>query len=173
MNLIERVQEMECVINEKLRNNSISIKILANKNINKGTISIIKDEKVVRAYEIEVISSCQINIAENGKIIENGLFRDDLGKWIYNLYNPVEYLYAFYGNLLNGSILTEEQIYLITNGYTRSYEKERKSGALVPRKELDNQPKVEGYLGPMFEKIDYGKVFLRYETQEIYNMLST
>ena len=31
---------------------------------------------------------------------------------------------------------------------------------------------VEGYLGPMFDKIDYGKIYLRYETQEVYNMLS-
>mgnify|MGYP001080315436 CR=1 FL=1 len=39
-------------------------------------------------------------------------------------------------------------------------------------KELDNQLTVNGYLGPIFEKIDYGKIYLRYETQEIYDMLS-
>ena len=31
---------------------------------------------------------------------------------------------------------------------------------------------VENYLGPMFDEIDYGKIYLRYETQEVYDMLS-
>ena len=44
----------------------------------------------------------------------------------------------------------------------------RARGGVVHRAELDNQPKVDGYLGPMW---DGGH--LRYETQEIYNMLST
>ena len=70
-------------------------------------------------------------------------------------------------------ILTEEEIYSLTNKSTRSCEKKGKNEAVAYGKELDNQPKVKGYLGPIFERIDYGKVYLRYETQEIFNMLST
>lgn len=45
-------------------------------------------------------------------------------------------------------------------------------GAATRKKELDNQPIVNGYLGPMFGKIDYGIIYLTYTTQEIYNLLS-
>ena len=62
--------------------------------------------------------------------------------------------------------MTREQVNLIASGYTKENEER------VHKKELDNQPKVQGYLGPMFGGIDYGKIYLRYETQEIYNMLS-
>lgn len=43
----------------------------------------------------------------------------------------------------------------------------RNAGAFVPRAELDNQPTLPGYLGPMWDGDG-----LRYETQEIYNQLS-
>lgn len=170
MNLINKIQELEGTINESLRKSNISIKIIGKEN--KGRIIISKDKKTNKNFEIEEISSSQIDITENGKVIEKGLFKDYLGKWIYNLYNPVEYLYTFYGKKLNGKVLTREQIDKISNGLTEDYSKERAEGLLVHRKELDNQPIVDAYLGPMFEKIDYGKIYLRYETQEIYDMLS-
>lgn len=44
---------------------------------------------------------------------------------------------------------------------------ERNMGVLVHREELDNLPKFEGFLGPMW---DGNRV--RYETQEVYNALS-
>ena len=113
-----------------------------------------------------------MNIIENNRKIETGLSTENLGKWIYNLYNPIEYLYVFYGGKLRGKILSKTQIDEISSENTIDFSKEREKGLLVHRKELDNQPIVRGYLGPMFEKIDYGKVYLRYETQEIYDMLS-
>lgn len=171
MNVIEKIKKMESIINEKLKANNVLVKILSSENKNKGTISILKDKKLNRVFEIEAISSCQIKITENGKIIENGLFRDNVGMWIYNLYNPVEYFYEFYGDKLNGLVLTREQVNLIASEYTKDYSKENVER--VDKKELDNQPKVQNYLGSMFGEIDYGKIYLRYETQEIYNMLST
>ena len=113
-----------------------------------------------------------INIIENSKKIETGLFIEDLENWIYNLYNPIEYLYKFVGGKLNNRILTREEINEISNELTKDYSEERKKGIAVHRKELDNQPTVEGYLGPMYNGIDYGKIILRYETQEVYDMLS-
>ena len=92
--------------------------------------------------------------------------------WIYNLYNPIEYLYKFVGGKLNNRILTREEINEISNELTKDYSEKRKKGIAVHRKELDNQPTVEGYLGPMYNGFDYGKIILRYETQEVYDMLS-
>lgn len=172
MDLIKKIQNMESEINEKLKSNNVTIRIIGDENKSEGTIIILKDKKINRRFKIEIISCCQINITENNRKIETGLITEDLGKWIYNLYNPIEYLYVFYGGKLSGKVLTKTQIDEISNETTIDFSKERAMGLLVHRKELDNQPMVKGYLSPMFEKIDYGKVYLRYETQEVYDMLS-
>jgi hypothetical protein len=172
MDLIKEIQKLENEINEKLKANNVLVRILGDEDKNKGTIVILKDGKIHRSFKIEAISCCQINIYSNSKEIENGLFTEDLGKWIYNLYNSIEFLYVFYGGELSGKTLTREQINEILIGITKDLHKEREKGLLVHRKELDNQPKVKGYVGPMFEKIDYGRIYLRYETQDVYDALS-
>lgn len=101
--------------------------------------------------------------------------------------------YEFVGGPLNGRILDRETVEAIADGNTGSMAKERALGALVRRVELDNQPTVNGYLGPMWDGLRYeidgnlrydfeetpeywvGRepiAVLRYETQEVYNMLS-
>ena len=52
-------------------------------------------------------------------------------------------------------------------GYTEDLTEARNKGAWVHCKELDNQPIIKGFLSPMY---DGGK--LRYETQEVYDILS-
>lgn len=116
--MIEKIQELESEINEKLKSNNVVVRILGNEDKN------------------------------------------------------IEYLYEFVGGKLNNRILTREEINEISNELTKDYSEERKKGIAVHRKELDNQPTVEGYLGPMYNGIDYGKIILRYETQEVYDMLS-
>ena len=49
-----------------------------------------------------------------------------------------------------------------------NYTLERAEGLLVPREELDEQPIYEDFLGPMWD----GDCF-RYETQAVYDILST
>ena len=77
----------------------------------------------------------------------------------------------FVGGRLNGVTMDTEEIMMnaeIWNGkFTPNYRVERAAGCCVPRVELDNQPMVDGYLPPMW---DGG--MLRYETQEVYDMLS-
>lgn len=76
----------------------------------------------------------------------------------------------FVGGRLHGIEMQVDEIYSkgIWNGQvTRSWAEERQRGYCVPRAELDNQPLVDGYIGPMW---DGDK--LRYETQEVYDMLS-
>lgn len=172
MNLIERVQELEGKINEYLKDNKILVKILGNGEKNTGRIVIFKNKKLDRELSFDMISSSQIKISENNKVMEEGLFIDNLVKWFFNLYNSVEYLYTFYGGPLNGKVLERNQVEKIANNITRDYSEEREKGLLVHRKELDKQPTINNYLGPMFEAIDYGKIYLRYETPEIYEMLS-
>jgi hypothetical protein len=74
----------------------------------------------------------------------------------------------FVGGKYNGQTMNIEDVEKISNGHrSMDWSKERAMGACVSRKELDNQPLVDGYLGPMW---DGDK--LRYETQEVYDMLS-
>ena len=53
-------------------------------------------------------------------------------------------------------------------GYSEDLSELRAQGRCVHRAELDNQPEYEGFLGPMW---DGG--MLRYETQKVYDILST
>ena len=68
--MIEKIQELESEINEKLKSNNVVVRILGNEDKNKGSIIILKDKKINRCFEIEIISCCQINIIENSKKIE-------------------------------------------------------------------------------------------------------
>lgn len=172
MEVIENVKKSEIFINEKLKGNNVIVRITGTEDNNKATIVILKDKKIDKVFNIEAIASAQIKIIEKDKILEHGLYIDYLIMWIYNLYNQIEYLYEFCGGELNDKVLTREQINKISNSLTKDYSKERENGATVHRKELDNQPMVEGYLGPMYNGIDYGKIYLRYETQEVYDIVS-
>ena len=78
-------------------------------------------------------------------------------------------LCQFVGGRLNGKIVSREVVMReYWNGkLTEDLSEYRKRGAWVHREELDNQPMVDGYLSPMW---DGG--MLRYETPEVYDMLS-
>ena len=60
-----------------------------------------------------------------------------------------------------------EDVPYAIRGYSEDLTELREQGCCVHRAELDNQPMFEGFLGPMW---DGG--CLRYETQEVYDMLS-
>lgn len=155
METIEKVKFIERVMNEKLEKNKIRVEVISKPNKMQGEIIIYKNNILDKKFNIEAIGNFQIKIMEQEKVIECGLFINNLDIWIYNLYNPVKYLYKFFGGTLNKSVLTRSQISKISN-------------RLTP----DNQPIVKEYVGPIYEKMDYGIIYLRYETQEIYNMLS-
>ena len=172
MNLINEIKKLESMINSKLKNNNVEVMIFESKYKYDGKIIIFKDDEVDRVFTINRVSYKQISISENNKILEAGMFIENLGAWLFNIYNPVEYVYVFYGGKLNRKKLTVEQIGEKLNKSMLDWSNKNKQDLSITRKVLNNQPKVEGYIGPMFEKIDYGKVYLRYETQEIYDMLS-
>ena len=106
-----------------------------------------------------------------------------------------KYLYNFVGGEYNGKMwryAALEARNLIT-GYTNDLSELRAKGILCHRAELDNQPIIDGYLNPMYDGERYemngrlkysfecteeekaGKEpihVIRYETQEVYDIMS-
>lgn len=104
-----------------------------------------------------------------------------------------DYLYEFCGGRLNGSLLNYSQIKSknFIEGFSEDLTEKRNAGSLCQRKELDNQPLIKNYLGPMYGGDCYivnGKIkrsynctdeekcnkqihIIRYESQEFYNMM--
>lgn len=72
------------------------------------------------------------------------------------------------GGELQGQYTRQYVMEHFHNGrYTQDYSQVRKFGFNGQRKELDRQPKIDGYFGPMW---DSG--VLRYETASVYNSLT-
>lgn len=79
----------------------------------------------------------------------------------------------FVGGPLDGSMALELAEKLTTKR-SKDWSEDRERGHVVPRKELDNRPKFDGYAGPMWDGTRQGGTVgvLRYETWEVYDMLS-
>lgn len=177
--VIERLKEDEENINIKAKVRSFMVEITDNLN-NTGTITVwnydmnTKKLTLVETLNIEGIASFQAKIMKDNEILEDGLFLDNITQWIYNRLNneSIEFMYQFFGGKYDRQTMTKEEIESISSGITEDLTHIRQQGILCHRKELDNQPLVDGYLSPMFSHIDYGLVYLRYETQEVYDMMS-
>lgn len=85
------------------------------------------------------------------------------------------YICQFVGGMKEG-FLDYETAVATCDSFTEDKSEWRAHGALVQRPELDNQPKFNGYIGPMWDGeltidgIPFG--VLRYETPDVYRMLS-
>lgn len=92
----------------------------------------------------------------------------------------MEAIFEFVGGTLGSKRFTSQEIdelyEICGDGFSPNWSKYRERGAIVPREELDDRPKFKGYLGPMWDgtrRINGEEVYvLRYETQEVYDMLS-
>lgn len=105
------------------------------------------------------------------------------------------FVYQLVGGVYGGKTFNYHELEVrgLIKGYSENLSYERENGRVVHREELDDQPKVDGYLGPMYDGVRYivdGKMkyafdctdeekascktlhVIRYETQEAYNMLS-
>lgn len=71
-----------------------------------------------------------------------------------------------YGGPLAGTYNVKD-LWKHSSGKSKDFSEYRERGACVPRAELDNQPTLPNYCGPMWDGDG-----LRYETQEIYDQLS-
>ena len=170
-NIIKKVQVKIEKENKILENSNIKVKIF-DFHYKEGVMLIVKDGSVDKVFILKASGQYQVDIYKEKVKIENGLFIDNLTAWIYNLYNPVSFLYEFVGGSLNGKIMTREEIEKLAIGKTMDMQEYRKNGGTTPMKELDNQPIIKDYLGPMFNGISAGIIHLRYETQEIYDEIS-
>lgn len=85
-NVIKRIQNSEEKMNEKLKCLNIEVKIL-DFHYNDGIMLIIKDSQIIKVFILRGIALGQVNILENEKMIEEGIYIEDLDKWIYNLYH--------------------------------------------------------------------------------------
>ena len=88
----------------------------------------------------------------------------------------MNYICEFVGGPKAG-IMSHMEAVLTCDGFSEDLTHIRKRGGFVRRPELDNQPTFDGYLGPMWDgtrtRPDGSTVaVLRYETQEVYDMLS-
>ncbi len=186
---VERLKEDEENINIKAKIRGFMVEITDNLN-NTGSITIWKFNKneknlnemltfietktFVETLDIAGVADFQVTIKKDNEILEHGLFLDKITQWIYNRLNneSIEFMYQFFGGKYNGKTMTKAEVESLSSGTTEDLTHIRQQGGTCHRKELDNQPIVNGYLSPMFSHIDYGLVYLRYETQEVYNIMS-
>ncbi len=184
--VVEKLKELENDINLKAKVRGFKVEI-TDYGDNTGTIKVWNLSKnsnslsefigmmtFIETLDIEGIASYQVNIKKDNEILEHGLFLDKITQWIYNRLNneSIEFMYDFVGGKYNGQTMTRTEVENISNGITEDLTHIRQEGGTCHRKELDNQPLVNGYLSPMFSHIDYGLIYLRYETQEVYNTMS-
>lgn len=180
---VKKLKEHENDINIKARIRGFKVDITDNKN-NTGSITIWKFNKntkhlnemqtFIETLDIEGVADFQVTIKKDNEILEHGLFLDNITKWIYNRLNNenIEFMYEFIGGKYNGKTMTRTEVENISNGRTEDLTHIRQQGGTCHREELDNQPLVNGYLSPMFSHIGYGIIYLRYETQEVYDTMS-
>lgn len=131
-----------------------------------------------KVYFAEPCSSCQVNIFDdNHKKIGYGVVTDNIKQEVFTDYiTNKDFLYQFVGGEYAGTYTREEAEKLpikepeLTDDYSK-YNSDNPD-AIQPRKELQNQFQFSGYLGPMWGGIEDGKVIIRYETPQVYDMLS-
>lgn len=185
---VEKLKEHEYDMNIKAQIRNFKVEILDNGD-NTGSITVwkfnkhkknlsemltfIETQTFVETLDIEGIADYQVTIKKDKEILEDGLFLDKVTKWLYNRLNNenIEFMYEFVGGKYNGQTMTRAEVETLSHGLTEDLTHIRQKGGTCQRKELDNQPLVNGYLSPMFSHIDYGLVYLRYETQEVYDKI--
>lgn len=112
-----------------------------------------------------------------------------------NTLDTSKYLYNFVGGELNGNLwhYAALEVRNLIKGYSADLSELRATGALCKRAELDNQPIIDGYMPPMYDGVLYevngvlkdkwhitekqkeqAKIYhvIRYETEEVYDMMS-
>ena len=114
---------------------------------------------------------------EKHEQIGRGVLDDNIKEEVFTDYiTNQDFIYELVGGNYAGIYTREEAEKLpikepkLTNDYSKYHSDD--PDAIQPRKELQNQLQFNGYLGPMWNGIKDGKAVIRYETQDVYNMLS-
>lgn len=120
-----------------------------------------------KVYFAEPRAMYQVDIFDdNHNQIGWGVLTDNIKEEVFTDYiTDNKFIYELVGGDKAGKYTKEQLDSLdIINGCT-----DENPGR---RDELKNQPTLKGYLGPMWNGIEDGKAVIRYETQEVYDMLS-
>ena len=175
--LVEEVKELD----ESTSDFEITMtdRIADNLGINKDEITetngIIEFSYNGKTYKAEPISSCQVKILdEDGKEVSYGVVVDKIKEEVFTEYNKNDFIYQLVGGEYAGTYTREEaeKLPILEPKLSPDDSEVRNNGGFTHRKELDNQLQFKGYLGPMWNGTEDGKGVIRYETQEVYNMLS-
>lgn len=130
-----------------------------------------KDE----VYYAEPVSTFQVDIYDkNHKKLTSGVAIDKLKEEVFTEYDNDDFLYELVGGEYAGTYTGDEarKLPILEPELSPDGSDIRANGGLTHRKELDKQLQFKGYLGPMWNGTKDGKAIIRYETQEVYNMLS-
>ena len=77
------------------------------------------------------------------------------------------FIYQLCGGEYNGKMWNYAALEIrgLITGHNKDKKAQRGAGMLVYREELDNQPHIKGYSGPMYNGIDNktGRIIIRYE----------
>lgn len=175
--LAEEVKELK----ESTSDHEITMtdKIADNLGINKNEITetdgIIKFNYNGKTYKAEPISSCQVRIFdEDGKEVSHSVVINKIKEEVFTEYGKDAFIYQLVGGDYAGTYTREEaeKLPILEPELSSDDSEIRNQGQLTHRKELDNQLQFKGYLGPMWNGTEDGKGVIRYETQQVYDMLS-
>ena len=109
---------------------------------------------------------------------ENLITKSEFAKYIVDEVlsdkSNLEFVYEIVGGDCAGKYSREELEALpcFSGKYTDDQSEIRANGGFTSREELDNQPILNGYVGPMMDGWENHKMRIRYETQEVYDRLS-
>ncbi len=71
--------------------------------------------------------------------------------------NYRNFVYQFVGGVYGGKTFNYHEVEVrgLIKKFSENWSSERANGRCVPREELDNQPVIDGYLGPMYDGVRY------------------
>lgn len=120
------------------------------------------------------ITTSQVDVYDEN---EQLLDKSEFIKYVPNEFlkeTETEFVYEIVGGDFAGTYTREEVEALpcFSGKYSDDLSDIRSKGGFVHRAELDNQPELDGYVGPMMDGWAGDKMRIRYETQEVYDRLS-
>ena len=161
---------------------NVADKIAENLGINRNDIRIDGETSLLFRYNgnkyfARPKSMYQVDLFDdNNNQIGWGVAVDSIKQEVFTDYSKNDNMvYDLVGGEYAGTYTYDElvklPIYIKDNDDT-AIKNARNNSGFTPRKELDDQPVLNGYLGPMWDGVKDNQAHIRYETQDVYDMMS-
>lgn len=161
---------------------NVADKIAENLGINRNDIRIDGETSLLFRYNgnkyfARPKSMYQVDLFDdNNNQIGWGVAVDSIKQEVFTDYSKNDNMvYDLVGGEYAGTYTYDElvklPIYIKDNDDT-AIKDARNNGGFTQRKELDDQPVLNGYLGPMWNGVKDNQAHIRYETQDVYDMMS-